>query len=149
MKVKLGELATSSNFSWQFYRPRERTNYVSIVCSLFHIQEGSRFLYLDLGMIRRNSKSHQTEGHRQRLEHVDLGILNPGHDSVRRVETRGAGADYGHPERLAISAGCRRVKAAGDDGSGHSSTTLRSALACVTKPGLRDKRHNNYLRIVE
>jgi len=60
MKVKFAELATSSNFSWQFYHKPFRNN----VPRVNDEEQKTRVTYLHLRMVRSDSESDEAKGHR-------------------------------------------------------------------------------------
>jgi len=59
-------------------------------------------LYLNLWMIRRNAKSHQSKRRRQTLIHIDHRILYTGHHLVGCIESGRSRADDCHPKWPAI-----------------------------------------------
>jgi hypothetical protein len=102
--VKLGELATSSNFSRQFCEPHqtgvtqgEETSFANETVTY----------YLHLRMVRRDAESNQAERNRQFLVHVYLGMLYFCHGSVGRVKPSRPRADHGQAERTVMERGCR------------------------------------------
>jgi hypothetical protein len=55
-------------------------------------------LHFDFRVVRCNTKSHQSKGNRQCLVHVDVCVLQLGHDAVCGVEPGRAGPNDGQSE---------------------------------------------------
>lgn len=71
--------------------PRRKRNFLKGILAVLHI-----------GMVGCYAEANETIGYRELLVHVYHSLLYFAHQTVGRVETRGAGADDRDPQALAI-----------------------------------------------
>ncbi len=95
----MGQLPTK----WKFLNDcRARFSSVSVhlyYCPSVYLEHSTipkDISYLHSGVIRCHAVPRQSIRHRQMFEHGDSGIGKSLEETVRRIETCGAGADNGH-----------------------------------------------------